>query len=272
MITELVSKSLYFDYKTLRIKELSFSARVKLLKEKTVALVHLAFYSSYIMRIGRANFRVDSISELGTLQSCIVDLDDNLFSPQVISSINTVVDVGANVGQWSTAMKLLNPSVQITAIEPEPNSYQKLKENLSDLDNITTLNLAASKSQGSLTLFRQKLVTTSTLYPTGNDSTSDPVTVRAEPLDNVLRNIPKIDVLKIDVEGAELSVIEGATETLAKTSIVIIEISLDRGASNALEVFSRIIKVIPSAKILKFGRPLGYLGLPICQDVVLKLD
>lgn len=99
--------------------------------------------------------------------------------------------------------------------------FRCLVENLelNRVSNVTPLNLAAGNKSGTLSFSDSKYDDTNRVDPEGL------VCVGARRLDEIpeITDATKIDLLKIDVEGYELSVLYGATEVLARTKLVYFE-------------------------------------------------
>lgn len=267
----LAAKSLYFDSRIAFMSGKSPVERVSFIYHKWRIIAALAARRESSIRIENALFQVNGISDLGTLQSCIVDLFDEIMSPLLIGERSFVVDIGANIGQFAFALKWLLPNVRVFAVEPDPIVYRRLLENLGNVVGIEARNCAVGAITGEAILYRQPLSIMSTLFPTGEDEQNNQIRVSVNRLDELLDGLPNPDLLKIDVEGAEYQVLQGAADTLQRTEILIVEISLSRGASNGLDVLTEIRRLCPKSRILKFGRPLGAKGTPACQDVVLSL-
>jgi FkbM family methyltransferase len=132
-----------------------------------------------------------------------------------------VIDIGANIGAFSLYASYYGATVY--AIEPEPNNLQALKNNirLNDKENqVYVCPYAISDYKGTVIISDQ-----------GGDSTivdSDisGAEVEVMPLDNffALYHINEVDVLKIDVEGAEPEIILGASkENLQKCKYITME-------------------------------------------------
>jgi FkbM family methyltransferase len=131
----------------------------------------------------------------------------------------TVVDVGANIGYMSVLAALhVGPSGRVLAFEPTPNVADRLRENvrLNGLHNVTTVAAAISDQSGKAHLFQ------SSDDPEANSLFDDAtmngaVEVEMVTLDSELarRSIEHVDLLKIDAEGAELSVLRGARGLLS---------------------------------------------------------
>jgi FkbM family methyltransferase len=130
----------------------------------------------------------------------------------------TFVDVGAHVGFHSVlAGQLVGPAGKVFAIEPAPWAVELLRANVwrQGLD-VTILPFAASDSTGTVRLAVEKA------HRSGAHLTEaeDAVEVQAAPLDELLPDAA-VDVLKVDVEGAEPLVLRGASTLLARSPRVL---------------------------------------------------
>jgi FkbM family methyltransferase len=134
------------------------------------------------------------------------------------------VDVGAHLGYDSLkAARLVGEKGRVVAFEPNPNTLMLLRSNIeaSQARNIIVQPVACTDSEQTLTLFDST--------PGGNSGSSSlsqanagvltrPYTVRGRPIDDVVSELglARVDVLKADVEGAELMVLRGAAQTLRR--------------------------------------------------------
>lgn len=137
----------------------------------------------------------------------------------------TVVDVGANVGYYTLlAARGVGPTGKVYAFEPEPRTFGLLKKNVrvNGLSWVTLCNKAVWKSSGKARLF-----TTHHMGVCGGHSMiGDPsecdvrpvVTVDTITLDEFLEDERKVDLIKIDAEGAEPFIIEGMERMIATSS------------------------------------------------------
>jgi FkbM family methyltransferase len=161
------------------------------------------------------------------------DVEDTILNH--LRAGDTFVDVGASVGYYSVvAAAIVGPHGRVVAIEPIPETYELLRVNmaLNGLGNVTPVAKASWARRGTVTL------TVPRAYY-GLASASTPrvgrkVPVEAAPLDDLTSGLPSVQVLKVDAEGAELEVLEGATETLAKTRFVVLEVTQHRASVEAL--------------------------------------
>lgn len=138
----------------------------------------------------------------------------NIFKP---NRDDVVVDVGSHVGKYSlVASKLVGNSGKVIAIEAEPENYKALLRNISinSFTNITPLNLAAFNKNSKINLYIDELDNQNSLK--ANIKRGRSVEVEARTIDSIANeyNISKIDFLKIDVEGAEVEVLEGMEHIL----------------------------------------------------------
>ena len=134
-----------------------------------------------------------------------------------------VFDVGANQGDFCDDAIKINPNITIHAFEPNPPTYRRLEERFGARENIRLNNVGAADEDGSIEIFdyatgegtehasflREAF---EDLYHAEHTASRVPV-IR---IDDYVREheIAVIDLLKIDVEGFELPVLSGATESI----------------------------------------------------------
>ncbi len=160
-------------------------------------------------------------------------------------------DVGANTGYYAKKVKdVFNRSVTIYCFEPSTFTYEKLTSNLGD--SIVANNFALSNRAGTATLHLDKdgsgmasLEDTEYSPPFGIP-TSIAETVSVDTIDNFCSNhsILKIHFLKIDVEGHEYSVLEGAADKLKSGAIDFIQFEFGRvniDSSTPLKKFYKLL-------------------------------
>lgn len=135
-----------------------------------------------------------------------------------------IVDVGANVGTFALYAKQWNQKSRIYCFEPNPQVFPLLETNTKGFTGIETNFFALGDEEGTLVL---------TQHPrnTGESSTSraikggKKVDVNVHISGEVLkeRGIKEIEVLKIDTEGAEVSILKGMKQYLPHIKVVMLE-------------------------------------------------
>lgn len=154
--------------------------------------------------------------------------DKGVYEPESVRAFTglllpgmTVLDVGAHLGQYTLiASDRVSRGGRVYAFEAVPETFRWLKRNvaLNDLPNVELVNAAVSDSTEPVT------VHLASTRDTGSNSIAGPawvdsgrkITVPALTLDGYLaeKMIPKVDVVKLDVEGWELPVLRGAEKML----------------------------------------------------------
>jgi FkbM family methyltransferase len=130
------------------------------------------------------------------------------------------VDVGANKGDFSLfAAHLTGDTGRVIAVEPEGTNADWIERSIARnrYSSVEVARVALSDHAGEATLFLGEKSGWHSLLSTDGVVTTGEVTVATQTLDELLaaRGIARVDVIKIDVEGAEASVFAGATQTFA---------------------------------------------------------
>ena len=156
-----------------------------------------------------------------------------------------VVDIGAWCGTWSMAIQEFADN--INCYEPNKTHYTCLEKNLSKYNNVNLYNHAIGDSNGFVKLTDDSATqNTRVLYEAGDTAIYT--------LDEL--NLQDVDMLKIDVEGFEMKVLKGATETLKRVKFLMIELNhnTEKYGSSNIEVkkylqdelgFNILIKIWP---------------------------
>ncbi|MCZ7531182.1 MAG: FkbM family methyltransferase [Acidimicrobiia bacterium] len=161
----------------------------------------------------------------------------------------TVVDVGANLGLFTlVAARAAGPTGQVVAFEPEENTCTYLLKNIhaNGVEKVATVRQTAlSDSAGKRSFARHGADPSQSGFVARalEDSISD---VTVERGDETLRHLSGIDVLKIDVEGAEPEVLRGLAETIDRSPrvTVVCEINpsaLDRCGHSTSELLETLV-------------------------------
>ena len=142
----------------------------------------------------------------------------------------TVIDVGAFIGYYTLlAAKRVGNSGRVLAFEPSPTAFSLLLKNIkiNNWNNIKAFNYAVSDKNG------KKIFDLSRLS-FAHTKSSNTVVVNTVSIDSFLHSlsIDDVDLVKIDVEGAELEVLRGMKRILSRGKVKIIcEVHPDRLSS-----------------------------------------
>lgn len=140
----------------------------------------------------------------------------------LLVGVDTLIDVGANLGVYSVFMGSSGGCSKIIAFEPSPNTYDELVANLTlnfgTSADIVAHNLAASvdRSEARFDVRREfgpgnRILSQVTATPKGHEVVVDTV-----PLDEIVGDGARDMILKIDVEGHEIKAMKGARQTIGK--------------------------------------------------------
>ena len=136
---------------------------------------------------------------------------------EILKEGMTVLDIGANIGYFSLiASRLVGDKGKVFAFEPYHETFSLLQKNIeaNGFNNVIPLEKAASNQCGKQKLF---LASDPGEHSLGGDDSYKSVEVDVTTVDEFIRqdNI-SVDLVKMDVEGAEMHVLEGMAETISK--------------------------------------------------------
>jgi len=146
-----------------------------------------------------------------------------------------IFDVGANVGQTLLSYMAVLPNARIQCFEPFPNSFKELSAKAAGYPSASVNQLALADQVGEQTFYTNpEYHTRNSLLPRPNSEgrryfrekaeLSPNMTVGVDTIDHFRaeKNIDHIDALKLDVQGAEMMVLQGARETLAANAVSLV--------------------------------------------------
>ncbi|MDP8244101.1 MAG: FkbM family methyltransferase [Candidatus Hinthialibacter antarcticus] len=158
--------------------------------------------------------------------------------------IRSVIDVGAAQGVWSVMCAEVLSNSNYLLIEPLLEYDDMMKDSLKRIPNAKCLNVALSNEPGEKELHVHPDLFGSSFYLEQEDSDVNGVvrTVKVETLDSVCdaNQLEPPYLLKIDVQGAELDVLESGLQVLQKTEFAIIETSFFRFYENGKTIVDLI--------------------------------
>jgi FkbM family methyltransferase len=203
-----------------------------------------------------------------------------------LKNVNTIVDVGANIGAASVFFALNYPQARIFAFEPCPHTYLLLARNTSVFSNVKCFDygLLDRDCQASLHLGQCDAVTNSVAESCLNSGRS--VQIRLADIRKAFSEhaIEKIDILKIDTEGCEVPIVEAIADSLDRIQVIYLEYH-DEGDRRTLDRLLSRTHLLFSGKIPYPHRGelcyVAYSSFPsreerdrlrICSDTVRRSD
>jgi FkbM family methyltransferase len=142
--------------------------------------------------------------------------EETVFLRRHVRDADICFDIGANVGYYTVLFAKLAQHGQVNAFEPVPLNYHLLNINLlaNGVKNAVASSLAVGDSDGVAQFVIAEDTAYSSLVDTGRKPQRDVIQVSMTTLDSycLRHEIPRIDFLKVDVEGAEAKVIGGARD------------------------------------------------------------
>jgi FkbM family methyltransferase len=172
------------------------------------------FYAVITIKVESAKFKIRDLEGLYILDPKFEDYMLLWFHPK---EGEVLVDVGPHIGKYAiSAAKKIGNTGQVIALEPHPITFKVLRKNIkiNHLKNVTALNVAAWKEPAILKFYPGDTPAQFSVRKAGLNKTID---VEAKRVDDVLireLKLNRVDWVKLDVEKAELEVLEGLTETL----------------------------------------------------------
>lgn len=143
------------------------------------------------------------------------------------SSVSTLLDVGANEGNFTKEVLNNTDFLNVVAVEPHPQTFERLNSRYMNNDRVTLMNIGAGDRETTLSLYdyRDRKGSSHASFFKGvieevhrGAATEYEVPVRR--LDDVVSEKKlKVVFVKVDVEGFELSVLKGLEETIRQHKV-----------------------------------------------------
>jgi FkbM family methyltransferase len=191
---------------------------------------------------------------LGTSEPLIQDA-----LAELVPSGGVVWDVGANIGFYSLIASRLVGEGRVVAFEPLPANQEAIRRNLAlnGISNVELIGIALSDEEGTAQLEMHASPTWAKLDTSGDTTfkrdteTAGSVSVRVSTLDAQLAHAPAPDVVKMDIEGAEVAALRGASKLLAEhRPTLICELhGTNRAVTELLEAHGYAVRTVESPDI-----------------------
>jgi FkbM family methyltransferase len=152
------------------------------------------------------------------------------------ANINTIIDVGAHMGEFASGVKSILPHAQTYSFEPQPECHLALTERMQKYDKAKTFCMALGSQSGEMTFYKSEFSKSSSLLPMSDlhkeafpwSSGGQTTKVMVSTLDDQFTDVQLVQnvLLKLDVQGFELEVLKGGPRTLEQVKFVLAETSV----------------------------------------------
>lgn len=152
-----------------------------------------------------------------------------------------VIDIGAYHGEWTRMAAKIFPNAKFFMFEAQPDKRAILDEVAATLNGRAKVTIGLLGPEARDAEKFHLLHTGSSVFAETTNFEKDVVSLPMHPLDTLLKDepLPEPLLLKLDVQGYELQVLEGASSVLARAEVVLMEVALlefNAGAPLAGEV------------------------------------
>ena len=164
-----------------------------------------------------------------------IDLAEDNFGWLAPFAIRSIIDVGANAGQFAAEVRRALPCAQLYSFEPLADCCEALRRNFAKDSRFEAFCCALGDADAIVEMHRSEFSFSSSLLPMGQlckdlfpyARNCRPETVTVRTLDGVMadRDLKENLLVKIDVQGAEDRVIRGGRRTIGRAAVVIVETS-----------------------------------------------
>lgn len=191
-----------------------------------------------VVALGKV-FHVNDVREFAHMYRCV--FVDRSYEFRCSRRDPRIIDCGANLGVTVHFWKSLYPDARITAFEPDPLICEMLRTNCSNLESVEVIEAAVWNEEGQLRFRSQGGVGGHLSEVSGSTAKGTDVTVRSVRLHDLLDQ--HVDLLKIDIEGAEIEVLKDCSERLVNVDRVFVEyhafVDQSQRLAECLEVLER---------------------------------
>lgn len=162
-------------------------------------------------------------SDIQSFEEVFVD-DDYEIPVELDQMPRLIIDGGANIGCVSVFFADQYPDSRVIAIEPESSNFDVLRQNASYYPNITTIQAGIWNKRVALQLENPNANNMSFRIRESNDGKKN--TITALTMDDIIHfaNASIVDILKLDIEGAEKELFSQSPGWLNKVRLLIIEL------------------------------------------------
>lgn len=200
-------------------------------RERLIRLIHhpdkrqrhsiksIAPYYGFKIKVDTASFLEWSVLFRGAYEPHVSEFIERIIRPESVS-----IDIGANVGLHTLTM---SRGDFVLAVEPHPGLAERLRENLSlnHIRNVKVLQVGLSDSPGAMELYipspNSANQGVSSFHKKHSEALTRSIPIQVVTLDEIARELKRLDFIKIDTEGHDFKVLLGGEDTIRRFMPVI---------------------------------------------------
>lgn len=241
-IISLIRDSVTLDFRTLFIKEWSFKKKIIFLVKKYYLLIkHLLIdfkLGEDFITLGGGKIFNNSRYGLAGYQRTLCSHGDMLRKYVKVDKVETIFDIGANVGYFSMLCRERYSNTEIYSFEPIDKTFECLKKNFVGDEKTHPFRLGLMDFNG-----KSKMSFNEQESATASVSERGEYTVDVVRMDDFCKkhNVKKIDILKIDTEKFENFVLTGAQNILKNVRYIILEVNIENNQNYTISSLFKLL-------------------------------
>ena len=149
----------------------------------------------------------------------------SLLTPYLFAG-DGVIDLGANVGRYSAVFAaVVGPQGHVLAVEPDPAEAAKLRKETAAQPQMHVVEAAVGAVAETRPLYVDRADRRrNSLWAANVITAGEECRCAVRTLDDLAQGVPNLTAIKVDVQGAECHVLDGAAETLARDLVWLVEV------------------------------------------------
>lgn len=177
---------------------------------------------------------------------------------------DTILDIGASIGWYTCKVsKLVGDNGKIIAIEPNPRNYEYLKKNIeiNNLNNITTIRKGVWLFKKELNFLCKGYGSMLEFHKDFKNKERNLITINVDTIDNIILELKlnKINLIKMDIEGAEIEAVLGAKYVIDNFKMLKLIIAAYHKNQKGLESYKILIPYLEKRGFKIFKEHLPYI-------------
>lgn len=195
---------------------------------------------SFALKPTGSRFHYRGVSDYGVLH--FFTADQGYFETLSARPIETIVDAGGNIGCFSVLARAHYPNARIVGLEIDRSNYEVFEQNLRGLGNAVPLRRALWTTSGPVAFVRGETAQAHSVAAFDDATPGDSVEALSIADLMAQEGLGRIDILKMDIEGAEGDVMASLpTDVLDKIHSIIFECNDSERAGASIQVVARLL-------------------------------